>query len=411
MFTSLKAVAYRVSDLSQAKLWYKAILGREPVLDSPFAVFFPVGESVLSLLPASDSTSGTGQQAIAYWGVEDIDAARHQLLAAGAVPRGEVITSPLGRRSATVVDPFGNIVGIASGSSETKKTLAEEPSESALGVALFRAMAAREAREEIRGMDYLAEKFLPEEFRNIVDNPAACEWAKSQAPGSYEFFLARTAFFDGAVREALSANLPQMVFLGAGYDSRPYRFHNLIQGTRILELDVESTQRRKQQLLARAGIPVPVGLTFVPIDFSRENLTQALGRAGFQNTQQTLYVWEGVMYYLSPGAVDQTLEFIRRNSPAGSTLCFDYLVDAPDMANRYGVAESRRMMRERYLSEPIQTRIAEGTIHSFLLKRGFSITEHLTPEEMEKRYLTLRDGSTAGKVLALFSLVRATVNA
>jgi catechol 2,3-dioxygenase-like lactoylglutathione lyase family enzyme len=66
MFTSLKAVAYRVSDLSQAKLWYKAILGREPVLDSPFAVFFPVGESVLSLLPAGDSTSGTGQQAIAY---------------------------------------------------------------------------------------------------------------------------------------------------------------------------------------------------------------------------------------------------------------------------------------------------------------------------------------------------------
>jgi hypothetical protein len=67
-------------------------------------------------------------------------------------------------------------------------------------------------------------------------------------------------------------------------------------------------------------------------------------------------------------------------------------------------------MRERYHAEPIRTRIAEGTIAAFLAERGFSIQEHLTPEEMEKQYLTLRDGSTAGRVLAWFSLARATVN-
>lgn len=411
MFTALKAIAYQVADLGRAKLWYTTILGKEPALDSPFAVVFLLGDSVLSLVPAGDHTPETKQNAVAHWSVEDADSARLQLLAAGAAARGEVMTGALGNRNATVVNPFGNILGITSRPSlAQRKTLEEQPSDSALGVTLFRAMAARDAREEIRGPDYVAEKFLSEEFRSMLDNSAGCEWIKSRAPGSYEFFLARTAFFDNAVREALCAGVPQIVLLGAGYDSRPYRFRNLIQKTRIFELDVESTQRRKRQLLEQAGIPVPSVLSCVAINFSRDNLLQVLLKAGFDRSQETLYVWEGVMYYLEAEAVEQTLDFIRHNSPLGSTLCFDYMIDAPDITSRYGVAESEKLMRERYHAEPIQTRIAEGTIACFLARRGFSVSQHLTPEEMETKYLTLRNGSSAGRVLAWFSLVQATVN-
>ncbi len=64
-------------------------------------------------------------------------------------------------------------------------------------------------------------------------------------------------------------------------------------------------------------------------------------------------------------------------------------------------------MRQRYHAEPIQTRIPEGTMGAFLAQRGFKMVEHLTPEEMEKKYLALSDGSSAGRVLAWFSLVRA----
>jgi O-methyltransferase involved in polyketide biosynthesis len=42
----------------------------------------------------------------------------------------------------------------------------------------------------------------------------------AQEPGSYEYFIARTAFFDAAVRRALDGNVPQLVLLGAGYSGR-----------------------------------------------------------------------------------------------------------------------------------------------------------------------------------------------
>lgn len=403
MFSSLKAVAYRVPDLNKAKEWYKTILGKAPLLDSPLVVIFMVGDGVLSLVTA-DAPAST----LVYWGVDDADAARERLLAAGATPLGEGITNAMGGRSVTVIDPFGNIIGLSSRPSQaSKQTLEDRPSESALGVALFRAMAARDPHEEIRCGDFLAEKFLSVEFQSVLANPAGCAWIRKQGPGSYEFFIARTAYFDAAIRDALHANVPQIVFLGAGYDSRSWRFRDLISATRLFEVDIASTQQRKRKILGEAGLAAPEALTFVPVDFSRDDLGQALARAGFDKTRQTLFLWEGVMYYLAPEVADQTFALVRANSPAGSVLCFDYMMDAPDMMTRYGVAESDALMRQRYHTEPVRTRVPEGSIGSFLAQRGFSLRDHVTPEEMEKRFLTLRDGSSAGRALAWFSLVRA----
>jgi len=408
MLTSLKAVAYRVSDLKKAKEWYQHVLGKEPTFDSPLVVSFTVGDSVLSLVPAADGAAGQASLTTPYWGVEDVESVQRRLLEAGATARGEIITTALKSRAATVVDPFGNVLGILSAPPVPgKKSLADQASDSALGVTLFRAFAASEERAEIRGPDYLAEIFLPGEFKAVLKNPAAREWIKGKAPGSYEYFFARTAWFDCAVREALRANLPQVVFLGAGYDTRPYRFESLIQGTHLFELDVESTQRRKRDLLATAKVQVPAKLTHVPVDFARDNLAELLSRAGFDKTAKTLFVWEGVTYYLPAAAVDQVLAFIRANSSPGSIVCFDYLADAPDMSARYGVAESLELMRTTYHAEPVQFRIPEGSIEPFLSERGFSVLAHLSTKDMERRYLTLPGGVAAGKVLACFRLVEA----
>ena len=154
---------------------------------------------MLNLTPAEGTAPTREPQAIAYWGVEDIEAAHRQLLEAGATARGEIITTAVKSRAATLVDPFGNTFAITSKPSTAKRSLDDQPSQSALGVTLFRAFATRDARPEIRGHDDLAEMFLPEEYRNMVDNPAAREWVIARAPGSYEYFIARTRFFDGAV--------------------------------------------------------------------------------------------------------------------------------------------------------------------------------------------------------------------
>ena len=409
MLKAIKTVSYRVADLEKAKHWYRQFFDRDPVFDSPFAVVFAAGDASLALVPASPQLPER-ERVVAYWDVDDIDAVYRRLLDSGATPLSE-IRSALKSRNATVVDPFGNVLGVTSASTEARKTTLDvQPSDSARVVAFCRALATTDEPEEIRGPDYLAEIFLPEDARMALKDRTSREFIrhKLMTPGSYEYFIPRTLWFDSMVRTALQQGIPQIVFLGAGYDSRAYRFQDLIRDTRIFELDIESTQQRKKTLLAQANVQIPGQLTFVPIDFTRDKLEDVLGGAGFDKTRKTLFIWEGVTYYLPASAIDGTLEFIRSHSAAGSVVCFDYMIEAPDISERYGVKEALAAMRAVYVSEPVQFRIEEGAIESFLRTRGFSLTEHLSPSELEERYLTLKDGSRA-KVMACFALVSASV--
>lgn len=293
-----------------------------------------------------------------------------------------------------------------------------QPSASAVNVARCRAVAAHEPREEIRGPDYLAEIFLADDVqeaeaaRRSLQDPAMHAMIAKKltafSPGTYEYFMARTAYMDGVVEQALRDHIPQIVFLGAGYDTRPYRFSHLIQKTRIFELDSPATQQRKRALLERAHVAIPPQLTFLALDFTRDNMTDRLFEAGFAR-EKTLFIWEGVSYYLSPQAVDDMLAFVKHHSPAGSLICFDYMIPVSDMENRFGANQARTAMQTTYTAEPIQFDLAEKQVVPFLAERGFQVIEHLTAEDMQRRYLTLHNGLLAGQVLDLFRLVQAEV--
>jgi methyltransferase (TIGR00027 family) len=293
----------------------------------------------------------------------------------------------------------------------TKRSVEHQASETALATAFMRALAARDDRKEIRGTDYLAEIFLPGERKAPLNDLKVRQWVMKNkvAPGAYEFMVARTAFFDHVVRDELLRNIPQIVLLGAGYDSRPYRFKELLKQTRIFELDAQPTQLRKQELLGQAGIPVPEHVTFVPVDFNRENLKEVLLEAGFSGDERALFVWEGVTYYLSAEVVDNTLGVIRTISPAGSSVCFDFASLSTEALGEEGAKKLREHMKSKHPAEPTKFGIPQGKLGAFLTERGYVVIEHLSSSEMEARYLTLQDGSTAGKVPALFSLVHAVL--
>ncbi len=287
-----------------------------------------------------------------------------------------------------------------------------QPSETAMATAFIRALASYDDREEIKGPDYLAEAFLTEDRRAILNDPKIRKWVLKNKidPGAYEFMIARTAFFDHVVQQALRENISQIVFLGAGYDTRPYRFKDLIQNTRIFELDAEPTQQRKKEVLHRANVTIPEQVIFVPIDFETDSLKATLPGCGFTRDKKTLFVWEGVTYYLSAEAVDATLSFIRLNSPTSSSVCFDYASLSTEAFDNSDVKKIRERMKSRYPSEPTRFGITQGKLASFLSVRGYNVLEHLTSNEMQGRYLTLRDGSSAGIVPPLFCFVHASVS-
>jgi methyltransferase (TIGR00027 family) len=294
-----------------------------------------------------------------------------------------------------------------------KESAGGQPSESALNVARCRAVAYHDPREAIRGPDYLAEVFLGEEAQQSLVNPAIHAAIRQKlaavSPGGYEYFIARTAYLDEAVEEALRENIPQAVFLGAGYDTRAYRFADLIRDTRLFELDSPPTQAHKRSLLAEAGVAVPPALTFVPIDFNHESLPERLAQAGYDAAQKTLFIWEGVSYYLPPETVDEVLSAIRAHSAAGSILCMDYMLAPVEGEDRFGAAQSRAAMKAMYTFEPLYFDLAGEGVTAFLAERGFEVVEHLTTAMMEERYLTLEDGTLAGRSLDLFGLVKAVV--
>jgi methyltransferase (TIGR00027 family) len=278
-----------------------------------------------------------------------------------------------------------------------------------MATAYMRALTASDPRQEIRGGDDLAEIFLTDEQRNSLKDPVARAWVLQNriTPGAYEFMLARTSFFDQIVRDALLENVGQVVFLGAGYDSRPYRFGKLIQDTLLFEVDTGPTQDRKRDCLRAAQIPIPGQIRFVPLNFDTEDLADGLFKAGFSQRKSTLFVWEGVTYYLNADVVNSMLAFVRSAVPLGSSICFDYAALSVEALNENRAREIRKLLHSQYSNEPTRFGIPAGEIESFLASRGFAVVQHLTAAEMTGKYLSARDHLELGEVPPLFCLVHA----
>ena len=112
MFLGLRTVVYRVADLDAAKSWYTEALGYAPYFDESFYVGFNVGGYELGLHPVEDGAPTEEGGVTVYWGVDDIEAAMRRLLDIGAAVHGEVQDVGEGILVASLVDPFGNVLGI-----------------------------------------------------------------------------------------------------------------------------------------------------------------------------------------------------------------------------------------------------------------------------------------------------------
>ena len=112
MFLGLRTVIYRANDLEKAKAWYTRAAGVAPYFDQSCYVGFNVGGYELGLDPDAPAQVDASENAVAYWGVENIESSLARLLEIGATRHAEVQDVGEGIRMATVRDPFGNILGI-----------------------------------------------------------------------------------------------------------------------------------------------------------------------------------------------------------------------------------------------------------------------------------------------------------
>src|SRR5262249_12702003 len=94
-------------------------------------------------------------------------------------------------------------------------------------------------------------------------------------PGARSSGIARTRIIDDVTAETLQTGTKQLVILGAGFDCRAYRIAGL-QRIRVFEVDRRSMLARKRELLRQMLGGIPSHVTFVDIDFNRQNLFDVL---------------------------------------------------------------------------------------------------------------------------------------
>lgn len=409
MLNQLGGVVYFVADLERAKQWYKEVLGTQFCLEQNQNVVFYVKDVsvVLSLRTGPQPVEEPGSLAI--WKVNDVNAAYQRLLQLGAQSCSEVEERLSGFFEASVRDPFGNTIVLAG---PKIQTVTVEPSKTAVGVAFARAVTAIEKAEWVTSADDFAKLFIPDDYIAILQDPSLRSWVKENRfpPGMHEYIAVRTIWFDRIFEQALKRNDSQIVVLGAGYDTRAIRFREFINDVRIFELDIHTTQQHKKECLARHSVSIPEQLTFVSVDLNSASITDALLSAGYDRTLNTLFIWEGVSYYLSSETIDAILELIRSNAKVGSTIAFDYALLSPRTINAYGVQELSEYMRSENQGEPIRFFLAEEEkTADFLKERGFEIIDHQTSEQLEKEFLSRPDGSFECRIVGCFAFVHAMV--
>jgi predicted enzyme related to lactoylglutathione lyase len=112
MFLGLRTAIYQAPDIGKAKAWYATVLGIQPYFDQPFYVGFNVGGFELGLDPNASNSPGSGTGVRVYWGVADAQACLDRLVKLGATLHSDVQDVGEGIKVATVLDPFGNILGV-----------------------------------------------------------------------------------------------------------------------------------------------------------------------------------------------------------------------------------------------------------------------------------------------------------
>ncbi len=287
----------------------------------------------------------------------------------------------------------------------------EKPNVGAEQVAAIRAAWSKRPEDERVCYDPLAKHFLGPELASVIDDPKLTETVaaavEQSTPGAIGCVGARTRYIDDYLMTCIDEGIEQLVMLGAGYDSRPYRFSEMKGRVKVFELDQPSTQKVKIDRLKVILGSIPEHVVYVPIDFDKETISDRLYASGFKRDLKTLFIWEGVTMYITADAVDATLEFVAKNSGKGSSIIFNYMLQS--VVDGTCSSEDAEKMRRSYAErgEPLIFGIPEGTISQFLSDRGFCNVKDVNGKFFKSVYFKGKIAST--NVCCLCGFVTASV--
>jgi methyltransferase (TIGR00027 family) len=277
--------------------------------------------------------------------------------------------------------------------------------------ALLRAHESLRSRDDRICHDPYAVYFLPDHILSSKNKAPLIQtrisdW-ETHFPGVGRAIIARTRFMDDCLKEAIESGIRQLVILGAGYDTRAIRFETLNNGITVFELDHPATQDVKMGRMRKYVKADVSHVRYLPIDFSKEVCDAKLFAGGYNRELKTFFIMEGISYYISKNALEQTLSFIARHSPANSGLVFDYF--PPAVADGTTDLTEARALRAglKQIGEEIVSGLAPGQMTEFMERRGFAMIQNISGKAyMDTRF---KKETHAGYVSGMFMFALARV--
>ncbi|MET8351760.1 MULTISPECIES: class I SAM-dependent methyltransferase [unclassified Micromonospora] len=216
--------------------------------------------------------------------------------------------------------------------------------------------------DEREAVQWVREGVAPRPWRQRVDY----ETVRANA----ELIVPRTVAIDDAVRAHPG---PQVVILGAGLDGRAWRMPELA-GVTVFEVDQPATQRDKRE--RAEGLP-GTPPRFVPVDFGRDRLAEALAASGHRSDQATTWVWEGVVPYLTTVQVTATVTALASCSAPNSRLIVNFQLPGTSVVLGRLIARLLTASTGRssvWANEPWRSTWTPAAMAALLARHGFTVT-------------------------------------
>jgi methyltransferase (TIGR00027 family) len=212
-------------------------------------------------------------------------------------------------------------------------------------------------------------------------------WARSVTLAG---LAGRVRWFDAEVAAAMTSAIAQVVTVGAGYDSRPWRLGAV--GTTFFEVDHPATQADKRRR-APAGGP-----TYVAADLVVDDVVVALGGAGFDHGARALFVVEGVTMYLDEAVLEHLFDSLSGAAAPGSRLVVDFYP-----ASRPTTGVHRRQLLLQRLArvggdEGLRTGVDRDDAARLLERTGWRPTEVVAAREAAVGLVPGRSGLPTTRV-------------
>jgi methyltransferase (TIGR00027 family) len=154
--------------------------------------------------------------------------------------------------------------------------------------------------------------------------------------GTNDYIVVRTHYIDNHVLAPWcdAYKQSQIVLLGAGLDARAYRFQPLKKNKHtVFEIDFDIVNNYKAAILKNQD-PL-CNLERVSADLSKPDWTKKLEKAGFSSDISTLWLLEGLIYYIDQDMVVSVLKTAAENSAEASQIFADVCIPGLTLA-QYG---------------------------------------------------------------------------